>query len=82
MNFCHNYLFSKAPLTLDCSAADIQQATNGAPPCLKAPGWIWKHRTTNYNVHNLFYQFKFSLICTKIEKMTEILIGRSTLLSV
>jgi len=27
------------PLTLACSAAEMQHETKGMPPCLKAPGW-------------------------------------------
>lgn len=35
----HDLQFKR--LTLACSAAEIQQAINGIPPCFKAPGWIW-----------------------------------------
>ena len=29
---------SQVSLTLDCSAAAMQQATSGTPPCSRAPG--------------------------------------------
>lgn len=35
-------------LTLACSAAEMQQATKGIPPCFKAPGWICRNRCTQW----------------------------------